>query len=63
MLKGIERTKDPLRDLYMVAATKDPGKRVQRWVRDELIELVGRSIVVLDEGGLGSVATGGEART
>lgn len=37
VLKGIERTKDPLRDLYMVAATKDPGKSVQRWVRDAML--------------------------
>ena len=37
VLRGIDRRNDDLRDLYMVAATKDPGKHVQRWVRDTLL--------------------------
>lgn len=37
VLRGIDHSHDSLRDLYMVAATKDPGKHVQRWVKDALL--------------------------
>ena len=35
-LTGIANSKDQLRELYLVAATLDPDKRVQRWIRDYL---------------------------
>ncbi len=36
VLQGIANSKDPLRDLYLTAATLDPGKRVKRWIRQYL---------------------------
>lgn len=38
VLQAIWRSKDDLRDLYMAAATQDPGRRVQRWVKQALLE-------------------------
>jgi hypothetical protein len=38
VLKGIHKSKDSLRDLYMTAATQDPGRRVQAWVKQALLE-------------------------
>jgi hypothetical protein len=37
-LQGIARSQDPLRDLYMAAATRDPGRHVQRWIARHLRE-------------------------
>lgn len=36
VLQGINRSNDKLRDLYMTAATQDPGTRVQKWVAKAL---------------------------
>jgi hypothetical protein len=36
VLKVLNRANDELRDLYMVAATKDPGRRIQRWLGHSL---------------------------
>lgn len=37
-LRGIDRVRDPLSDLYLVAATLDPGEKVQRWVERRLMQ-------------------------
>ncbi len=36
-LRGIWNTRDPYRDLYLAAATLDPGSKVQTWVRNSLL--------------------------
>ena len=36
VLRGIARTKDPLRDLYLAAASQDPGQHIQKWLRQTL---------------------------
>src|SRR5690606_13160664 len=36
VLKVLNRANDDLRDLYMVAATRDPGPKVQRWLATAL---------------------------
>lgn len=38
VLRAISRSKDELRDLYMVAATQDPGRRIKSWVVKALQE-------------------------
>jgi hypothetical protein len=35
-LQGIERSQDGYRDLYLAAATRDPGRHVQQWVQKVL---------------------------
>lgn len=37
-LKGIAHSRDDLRELYLAAATKDPGPHVQRWIKAYLAE-------------------------
>src|SRR5690606_37812891 len=37
-LRGIVRSKDVLRDLYIVAATRDSGAAIQKWVGDTLAQ-------------------------
>ena len=37
-LRGIAHSQDSLRDLYMIAATQDPGRHVRKWVKQELSE-------------------------
>jgi hypothetical protein len=36
VLRGINRANDGLRDLYLVAATQDPSRKIQRWAEREL---------------------------
>ena len=38
VLRAISRSKDELRDLYMVAATQDPGRHIKSWVAKALQE-------------------------
>lgn len=35
-LRGIDRSKDELRDLYLIAATQDPAPRIRRWADEAL---------------------------
>jgi hypothetical protein len=38
VLRAISRSKDELRDLYMVAATQDPGRHIKSWITKALQE-------------------------